>query len=279
MNEPDLMAAAKDFTECVLTPEFMAGRIWDRSYNKPLGYPGDFETMNCVYKWQPQGNNVFEKLVDRIGLDVAECIATRMVMVQQAIAETVADVPESGAPARILSLGCGPAQEISNYLDAKSLPRPVEITLVDQDQDALSHAYEKSYPKVMAKDDGSTIRCLQLSFVELMKLGKIFVALPPQDIIYTVGLVDYLSTSRVQDLTHSLYEKLAGGGRLLIGNMADVEMGNQWPMEFICDWGLHYRNKAEMRGFAKRLPENAKIDVTSDSTGRVHMLQIEKPLN
>ncbi len=276
-SEPELMTAAKEFTEYVLTPELVGGPIWNRSYYKPLGYPGDFEVMNYVYEWRNRGEGVYEKLLHRIGLDVAECIATRMVMIQQIIADTVMNLPASDAPARILSLGCGPAQEVQNYLDVKSLPRPVEITLVDQDQEALSHAYANTYPKVMTKSDGSTVRCLQVSFVELMKAGKIFVSLPPQDLIYTVGLVDYLSTKRVQELATNLYEKLAEGGQLNIGNMADVEMGNQWPMEFICDWGLHYRDKSEMIEFAALLPPEAELEIIPDPTGRVYMLQVRKP--
>jgi hypothetical protein len=86
----------------------MAGAVWERSYRKPLGYPGDFAMMNYVYEWQPRGETIYERLVHRIGLDVAECIGTRMVMVQEAIAETIAARP-GAVPERILSLGCGPA--------------------------------------------------------------------------------------------------------------------------------------------------------------------------
>jgi hypothetical protein len=48
MNDRDALQATKNFSELVLTPEFRLGSIWDRSYAKPLGYPGDFEVMNQV---------------------------------------------------------------------------------------------------------------------------------------------------------------------------------------------------------------------------------------
>jgi hypothetical protein len=278
MGDDRLLQPTKEFTEYVLTPEFMAGHIWERSYRKPLGYPGDYMVMNRVYGWKPQGEGVYERLVDRIGLDVAECIATRMVMIQHLIADTVA-APQSGNPVRVLSLGCGPAQEVQNYLDLTGQARPLQATLVDQDETALSYAYERIFPKIMAKGDGSSVRCLQMSFVELMKVGRIFETLPPQDLIYTVGLVDYLSLRRVQDLTQCLYEKLAPGGRLVIGNMADVELGNQWPMEFICDWNLHYRGKDEIMDFAALLPRHVEREIVPDPTGRVYMLQIRRPEN
>lgn len=276
MNSPHALAGVKAFTEQVLTPEFMSGPIWNRSYRKPLGYPGDFEMMNYVYEWQPRGANVYERLVHRIGLEVAECIATRMVMIQHAIADVTAAGVGSTAPARVLSLGCGPAQEVVNFLAAGHLPRPVEVTLVDQDQRALHHAYQRVFPEMVRHDDGSDVRCLQVSFIELMKASKIFQSLPPQDLIYTVGLVDYLSMKRIQRLARALWDKLAPGGTLVIGNMADVPDSNLWPMEFLCDWSLHYRNEAQMLEMAVVLP-GAEIELRPDPTGRVYMLYLKKP--
>ena len=78
MDQPLELRATKRFTELVLTPEFMAGAIWNRSYTKPLGYPGDFKIMSMVYDWQREGKTLYEKLSHHLGLDVAECIATRM---------------------------------------------------------------------------------------------------------------------------------------------------------------------------------------------------------
>ncbi len=46
MDHRDRREATKEFTELVLTPEMRAGAVWDRSYAKPFGYPGDFRIMN-----------------------------------------------------------------------------------------------------------------------------------------------------------------------------------------------------------------------------------------
>lgn len=276
LDKPEALAAVKAFTEQVLTPEFMGGAIWNRSYSKPLGYPGDFQMMNYVYQWQSRGNNVYERLLHRVGLDVAECIATRMVMVQHEIASVVAGGAGSGVPARVLSLGCGPAQEVLNYLEIKSLPRDIDVTLVDQDHDALDYAYQRVFPQTIRHGGASRLNCLQVSFIELMKAGEIFETLPAQDLIYTVGLVDYLSIRRIQRLVASLYRKLAPGGRLVVGNMADVPGSNFWPMECLCDWSLHYRTEAQMLEMAATLPSGAHAEIRPDPTGRVFMLYITK---
>jgi hypothetical protein len=111
-----------------------------------------------------------------------------------------------------------------------------------------------------------------------MRASALFAALPPQDLIYSVGLLDYLSMRRVQELVRALFEKVAPGGQLIIGNMADVAGGNQWPMEFICDWTLHYRSEAEMHDMAA-LVSGATMTLRPDPTGRVYLLYITKPVS
>ena len=58
IDNPQALEPAKRFTEMVLTPEITAGPIWHRSYEKPLGYPGDFLVMDYVYSWKDQGDNL-----------------------------------------------------------------------------------------------------------------------------------------------------------------------------------------------------------------------------
>lgn len=273
MEDETTRRALKQFTEFVLVPEFMAGPIWRRSYEKPLGYPGDFQIMNMVYAWRREGEQLGDKLVHRLGLDVAECIATRMVMMREAIAGTVL-APRSG-PVRITSLGCGPAREVVDYLQLKQLPHPVQFTLVDQDHAALSQAYEQTYPEVMRLHGQASVSCLHTSFIQLLKTGELFGKLALQDLIYTVGFIDYLSARRARLLVRSLFDQLAPGGTLIVGNMMETPIGNLWPMEFLCDWSIIYRDEAAMRALAADLPA-AAIDFQLDPTGRVCLLTIRK---
>lgn len=275
MKDAEALKAAKRFTELVLTPEFMDGPIWRRSFDKPLGYPGDFEVMNYVYSWRREGATSYAKLLHRLGLEVAECIATRMVVMQQNIAKAVAAKPGS-EPVRIASIGCGPGQEVVNYLQIKALPRPVEFTLIDQEHDALACAYQQIYPETLRLGRVASVHCLQISFVQFMKANGFLPELTPQDLIYAVGLVDYLATRRAHGLVVRLYEQLGPGGLLIVGNMRDTPTSNLWPMEFVCDWSVNYRNEREMRSLAEGLaPASAELE--TDPTGRVYLLFLRKP--
>ncbi|MCE2510032.1 MAG: hypothetical protein J4G10_03505 [Alphaproteobacteria bacterium] len=273
MEDPEARKATKQFTELALTPEFLEGPIWQRSYEKPLGYPGDFEVMNYVYAWRRQGASAFGKLLHRIGLDGMECIANRMVMMQQTIAEVVA---RKGGPVQITNLACGPAQEIVNYLRLGMLPQAVHITLIDQDHQALTQAYERTYPETLRLKEQATVNCLHVSFRQLLKGERLLDNIPAQDLIYTVGLVDYLDARKARPLIDGLYRQLAPGGFLVIGNVKKSPVSLLWPAEFLCDWSLVYRSESDMLALAKDLP-SANVTIKADATDRIQLLYLQKP--
>ena len=218
-REPDSLDAAKRFTEIVLTPEMCHGAIWNRSYAKPLGYPGDYEIMNQVYDRQRCGTTIYEMLLHRLGLEVADCIRTRMEVVRDTIAKVVEE-KGIGRAARIASLGSGPAREVELYLASGVLKSgQAEFTLIDQEQAALNHALEKTYPHVLASQGRARVQCLNVSFTDILRGASSLAQLSPQDLLYSVGLLDYLADRRARTLVHRLYDLLAPGGTLIIGNM------------------------------------------------------------
>jgi extracellular factor (EF) 3-hydroxypalmitic acid methyl ester biosynthesis protein len=274
LGDAEAVAAVKRFTELVLTPEFMGGKIWRRSFEKPLGYPGDFEIMNQVYAWQREGASLFDQLLHRLGLDVAECIATRGVMMRQSIAELC--LRRSGERmAHVANIGCGPAREVVDYLQMRALPCPIHFTLLDQDHAALSQAYEQTYSEVIRHKGRAGVTLLHTSFSQLLKAGELFGTLPPQDLIYSVGLVDYLAPKRARALIASLYDRLAPDGTLIVANMFATNTGNLWPMEFLCDWPIIYRSEADMLDLAAGL-NPARTDIAKDPTGRVCLMTLRK---
>jgi chemotaxis methyl-accepting protein methylase len=163
-----------------------------------------------------------------------------------------------------------------NYLRIKSRPRRVEFTLIDQDERALSCAYAKTYPEVIRLGDEASVNCLHISFSQVMRAGPLFQKLPLQDLVYSVGLVDYLSARRARAFVTDLYDQLAPGGLLIVGNMRDTAHGNLWPLEFISDWSLVYRNAEEMRDLAGGIGP-AELELRTDPTGRIYLLRIRKP--
>ncbi|MBL4907185.1 MAG: hypothetical protein JKX94_07025 [Sneathiella sp.] len=271
--------AAKHYTEKTLTPELMGGKSWQRAYEKPLGYPGDYEVMNFAYNLSMIGDTAYEKLCHRLGTSTGEFIATRMTMVKQKIAELTSLAAQQGkTDYKITSLGCGPSQEAVNFLKGHVLPLSVHFTLIDQDHDALAYAYKNCYPEVSRLDGRATVRCLHATFLEFLATGNLFKKIESQDLIYAVGLVDYLSDKRAKRMACDLYENLKPGGTMMIGSMRDSDASLEWQVEFVTDWQLEYRDETEMLSMTEKLPSTAMREVVVDSTGHCHILVITKPV-
>lgn len=275
-KDPQTLARHKRYAERVLTPDFMPGAVMRRCYEKPLGYPGDYQIMNYVYEWQRVGNTNYEKLLHRIGIETGACVGTRLRMTQKILRDRIAEQPGE-KPMNIANLGCGSAYEIYDYLKIDRLPRPINVTLIDQDQGALSHAYEHAYREVVRHAGRVKLQCLQASFAQLLKAGALFKTLPPQDVIYSLGLFDYLSHRRARALAHDLYAQLAPGGKLIIANVKQGRETCQWPLEFVTDWSLIYRTEDDMRAMYEGL-DIRNVEVIEDSTKCVYMIVGDKPL-
>ena len=276
MADKKRLEAVKEYTELVLTPEFNHGPIWRRSYFKPSGYPGDFEIMNYVYDWQREGSDVYAQLLHRIGLEISECIATRMHVVRKVIGDVIRSRPEGAPPTRIMSLGCGSAREVQLHLQDPEVPdAPVLFTLVDQEQNALAYAYEKAYPLTLSMKPQAKVQALNVSFLDVLRGGSWIDDIGPQDLVYCVGLIDYLIDRRAKTLVNRLYERVAPGGLLIIGNMNETELSNLWPMEFIGDWHLFYRTERNMLAWVEGVAHESAWTET-DPTGRVRLLFVRK---
>ena len=275
MDDKKQLEAVKEFTELVLTPEFNHGPVWWRSYFKPAGYPGDFEIMNYVYDWQREGKDVYSQLIHRVGLDVSECIATRMQVVRKTIGDVIR-ARGNGEPVRILSLGCGSAREVQLHLEDPDAPNaPALFTLIDQEENALAYAYDKAYPLTLSMKKQAKVQALNVSFTDVLRGGQWLDDVGPQDLIYSVGLIDYLVDKRARALAERLYDRLKPGGLLIIGNMNDTELSNLWPMEFITDWHLFYRTDADMLSWTSKMA-NHRSWTETDPTGRVRLLFVRK---
>lgn len=271
------LARIKEMSQILLTPEFMSSPIWRQTISKPFGYPGDFVVMGYVYDRKSEGETLYDKLIHRLGVRSLLLIQTRMRRIVEILKEKAASHRGDGAM-RVLNLGCGAAREIALFLREGAPVKGALVTLIDQDERALSHALEGAYREVLALQRTSQVRCLQASFSKLIEPDEIAGSLGPQDFVYSIGLLDYLPERRARALVDALYGLLAPGGTLLVGNLRACPESGEWCSETICDWPMVFRTEQDMWGLAANLQSPAK-QVFMDPLERVYLLQVEKPLD
>ena len=263
----------KAYTERVVTPELLNGEGWARSYHKPLGYPGDYQIMNYIYDGAPVGPTIKAKFLHQLSLIGSEPVLLRMRKLTQMIGDIAAQ--SEAATFDIMSIGCGPARELSEIAAIMPPNRRLRATLIDQDRDALNFAVTNAHKETSR--DRLALNALNISFKEMLNPTSIGNLLGNMDVIYSAGLVDYLNPLLAQRFLKRVYQYLKPGGKLIVGNLNDLESGMIWPCEYVTDWNLYFRSESEMHAMAREIPD-AQTSLCSDVSHSIYFLVIEKPL-
>lgn len=280
LGDPDRLAAAKSVTETLLTSLMLDVPLVDRAYNKPLGYPGDYQVMLYYYENGYRGGSVFAKVFHKIFMEHPLAIGVRTRKAYMAGALTSehrrARASRPRDHFRALSLGCGPAVEIAEFIPSCDVPDSrVELTLVDQEDEVLSIAYGGARRALAARGTQGRVSCLNVSFAQLAKDPSLLRRVGAQDFIYSVGLFDYLRESRAKELIGGLFDRLAPGGTLAVGNAAAPNM-HFWAPELVGDWSILYRSRKDMERLSEALPAGTAWTVELEPGGYYFFLRARR---
>jgi extracellular factor (EF) 3-hydroxypalmitic acid methyl ester biosynthesis protein len=234
----------KQIWEYILHSKFLT-----RVNLKPRGYAGDYEMMRMIYDNEYVGGSIFAKLMHKYPLETksAEAVRNRKVMVPRLIDAAYSEKKERGnnEPFRIMSIACGPATEIHGIFSQPESFEKFELTLLDQDQEALLaakssvHSVEMNSGKKIKVDyRAESVRILSRTTYLSRHPGKF-------DFIYSMGLFDYLIPQVAGIIFTTLYNLLKPGGQLIIGNF-HRDCPDKTFLEYWCDWVLYYRSKEDM---------------------------------
>ena len=235
-----------------------------RCFHKPLGYAGDFEMMNMVYRNESLGETLFGRSLSRVLLDsdAGQAVRHRVRYLAAKIKAAAARVGPH-RPARILSVAAGPAMELQQILrtDPTLLQAGrAEIALLDQDASALRHASEQIAADAAQASVGVTLRCLNTSIKTVIAEGLN----GSYDLIYSAGLFDYLKDSTARAAGARLVEALAPGGHAVIGNFGTANPTRPL-LELILDWPLLHRSASDLRQLFREV--GTGITVEQEPTG------------
>ncbi len=223
-----------------LTPYVLMSNILKRSYTKPRGYAGDYLTIAQMYDNKPIGNGKTGELLDRITLQNAACTAVknRRGLLAKEIFKTVNE--NNGSPTHITSFASGPAQELFDVYEHIDNPESLKSHLIDIDLKALAFVSDK------IENSSQKIKMdLHQANLIYLALGRRQLPLPPQDLVYSIGLIDYFNDQLVIKLINYAYKLLKPGGRIILGNF---HTGNKLKafMDYVLDWRLIHRSEDDM---------------------------------
>lgn len=258
--------ALNEYSNRLLHPLLMQSPWMHRARHKPLGYAGDYELMNGLYGNHFSGATLFAKAVNLafVSTPAAVAVRTRKELMKRKLSEALDGGKKS---VRILSIAAGPAQEVYELLQERhELPESVEIVLYDQDKRALTFSYGRLKRLVDSKWKGQ-VKLLHLndSIRHLLRDTAVFAGHGAFDLVYSVGLFDYLQMLTAVSLCRNLFSLVAPGGTLLVGNMVPSNPC-RWFMELHLDWFLVYRERSEMLELSRLAAPNARVEILDEPT-------------
>lgn len=285
----DLDAEYHSLVRQHLHPYMMCSPFIHHIYSKPLGYAGDYGALQKLLGDPFDGHTLFAKVLNAwLVLNPAgEAYRTRLQKIISDLRTQAEICHQQGSEFRVLSIGCGAANEVVRFAASDDLSNNTAFTLVDFSSETLDHArgnveaamqehwrtmrtsYVKMSVQGLVLDEGRMARKGLQSWGPVAKVGG-------YDFIYCTGLYDYFSDRVTRRLTQSMYNMLAPGGRLLVCNFTPANPIRHF-MKYVLDWDLTHRTAEQMMAIAPSgcQPENVRITM---SPGDVEAyLHVTKP--
>lgn len=259
-----LINSIKDGFRSLVSPWMLKSLIMKRALEKPRGYPGDYQMLEYIYNNEPISEGI-GYYFDRgfLESDLVRSVVNRKNLTKEEIKSLI----KSGKKPKILNLASGSCREIREMLD-EGIKESFSLTCLDQDEEAIAfsqNALKDSIDVTFIKDD----------IFNITKRGGESL-LNDKDLIYSIGLIDYLPDRILKKIIKSIYDNLKPGAVLLLSHK---DHGVYTPMreDWLSDWRFVPRDEKKMISLLNDCGiDNKKIKVFREPTKIIFFMKIEK---
>jgi len=274
----DLLPFHRTYAKRQLHPQVLCSPFAYRTYHKPLGYAGDYETVNMILREPLEGSTMFAKTINMwlLRQPSAEAHRNRIKYLTGQLVTETQRLAKRGMMAQIFSLGCGPAGEVKNFLIQEELSNKAHFTLLDFNEETLQHTAQVLEEAKRQYRRSTEIEMVKKSVHQMLRESGKQVADQRYDLIYCAGLFDYLSDRVCKRLMNILYDMLAPGGLLLATNV-HASNPNRNSMDFFLEWHLVHRNRAELERLRPDRAPEGSFRGEQEFTGVNVFIEVRKP--
>ena len=264
-----------------INPWYSRSYLMTRATVKPKGFPGDFELLEGIYNDLPVIDEVEGERSRGIGLyldrwfldsHLAKAVRNRKDYMKEFLSDRI--IERGGNGLDILNLASGPCrewQELSNISSFKN----VKLTCVDIDKLALDYVDEKLKG---LKEKGLELITAQDNIIKmaLRKIEDVEEKYGLQDIVYSIGLFDYLSNPLLEKMISKGYNLLRKDGTFVLA-FKDKGKYQTTRYDWLTDWIFQPRNEESitkllgLNGFS-----NEQIKISREPLNTIIFYEIKK---
>jgi extracellular factor (EF) 3-hydroxypalmitic acid methyl ester biosynthesis protein len=142
--DSDLVEPHNAFGKRLVLPLLMGSPFVHRTLTKPLGYAGDYEMVNMMFRNPFEGPSLFAKMVNRYALQLPPIVAhrNRIDYLEGKLEKEALRAMARKRDLQVFNLGCGPAQEVQRFMANNILSNRARFTLVDFNDETLAGRFE-----------------------------------------------------------------------------------------------------------------------------------------
>ncbi len=250
INDTRIEQKIKQRVRAILGYFLYQSKIIRRALEKPHGYPGDYIMLEQVYNKKVVSEGILATYIETIFLNTpyAAAIRGRKNWMREKIKEVLSVKTKDDY--QILNLASGSVRELRELFANFKSARPTTITCLDQDIASIN----------FSKDELNKINTdpVKIDFLEenILHLDK--AAVPPKiDMIYSIGIADYLQDRMLDKIFKDSFNLLKSNGKLIFA-YKDYDKHKPLLLNWFCDWNFISRNEKEFVGLVEKALDGQK---------------------
>lgn len=241
LNDAAITIKVKSCFRSLLGPWIYDSVVLKRAFEKPRGYPGDYQLLEIIYNNVPVTDKnsrvgVFSDL-HFLSDPLAIAVRERKDKMRQILSEFIAR--KKGTSANILNFASGSARETRELLKESNISS-VNFSLIDFDDEALD------FTRSQLKD----VRDVKFSFIkeDIIRISLKNTPIPAikdQDLVYSIGLIDYLPDRILKSFIKYSYDLLRQNGQLVLSHKDHTKVSTLVE-NWYCEWTFYERTKGQV---------------------------------
>ncbi len=272
LNSEAMIKEIKQRSRALLGHFLFQSNNFKRGFEKPRGYPGDYKMLEMVYDDQELSQGI-GKFIDRYGLDVPYSVGirARKDSMKEYLYNFINNSTEEHLS--IVNLASGGCRDIRELF---KLPihykGKAQITCIDQDEDAINFSKRKL--------SASAKRNIPINFIQgnILRLGELDIGNNNSiDLIYSIGIADYLQDRMLKKIFRDCYNLIKPGGKLVVA-YKDKDKHRPLELDWYADWCFIPRNEQELINIIHESmgKEKISIEVRRINSGIIFFAEVTK---
>lgn len=213
-----------------------------RAFEKPKGYPGDYLMLENVYDNQPLAKSGIGVYFDKYFLSSPYAVAVRCRKdkLREFIEKEIKRVAFQDI--KIFDIACGSCREIKELPITLFKEEKITFNCLDWDQDAL----EFSRDKVNGSPSNVKFNFIKEDIMNLIRDSSRVGSFAQQDLVYSIGLIDYLPDRILKLFMQFFYGILKVKGKLILTHKNKEKTFSPVGPDWFCNWKFVPRSKEEV---------------------------------